>query len=127
MDKAALVNEDLDKGLKALSALDQSGFNISVALWASFSDYEEPRLVLASRMLDQKQPLDAYGAVLDALRGKKLSGHWSPSLLILKMADPFIKDLRRIFGHAADVQGMRLGGQSFGGRYISDAYVYRIR
>lgn len=127
MDKATLVDTELDKGLKALSALDRAGLNIGVALWATFPEYEEPRLVLASRTLDQKQPLDAYGVALDVLREEKLSGHRRPTLLILKMTDPFIRDLRRIFGRAADVEGMRLGGQSFGGRYISDAYVYRIK
>ena len=50
-----------------------------------------------------------------------------PSILILRMKDPFIKDLRRIFGHAKDVTGMRLGGQTIGNRFISDAYVYRIQ
>jgi hypothetical protein len=42
------------------------------------------------------------------------------------MDEPFIRDLRRIFGKAASVEGMRLGGQTIGGRGLDDAYVYRI-
>jgi hypothetical protein len=42
------------------------------------------------------------------------------------MKDPFIKDLRHMFSRAASVEGMRLGGQSFGGNLIHNAYVYRI-
>ncbi|MBZ5724745.1 MAG: hypothetical protein LAP87_07080 [Acidobacteriia bacterium] len=46
--------------------------------------------------------------------------------MILAMADPFIKELRRIFGKAKSVEGMRLGGQLIADRFIDDAYVYRI-
>jgi hypothetical protein len=127
MDKATLVSADIDKGEKVVSALESSGFRVNVALWANFSDYEDPRLVLASRNLDDQGPLNSYRVALDALAKHNMSGHWGSSLLILRMNDPFIKDLRRIFSPAADVKGMRLGGQSFGGRYVLDAYVYRIR
>jgi hypothetical protein len=43
------------------------------------------------------------------------------------MDNPFIRDLRRVFASAADTYGMRLGGQIFGGKYLEDAFVYRIR
>lgn len=127
MDKATLVNADIDKGREVISALDSSGFKVNVALWASFSEYDDPRLVLASRGLDDRGPLNSYRVALDALAKHNLSGYWGSTLLILRMNDPFVKDLRRIFGHTASVEGMRLGGQSFGGRYVSDAYVFRIR
>jgi len=38
-----------------------------------------------------------------------------------------IKALRKMFGKARSVEGMRLGGQSIGGVWVDDAYVYRIR
>jgi hypothetical protein len=50
----------------------------------------------------------------------------TPPVMILAMSDPFIKELRRLFGKSKSVQGMRLGGQLVGGRFIEDAYVYRI-
>lgn len=127
MDKATLVNADIEKGHKAISALESSGFKVNVALWAYFSEYDDPRLVLASRTLDDEGPLDSYRLALDALAKRNLSSGWGSALLILRMNDPFIKDLRKLFSHTSSVDGMRLGGQSFGGRYISDAYVYRIR
>jgi hypothetical protein len=43
------------------------------------------------------------------------------------MDNPFIRDLRRVFASAADTYGMRLGGQTFGGKYLEDSFVYRIR
>lgn len=46
--------------------------------------------------------------------------------MILPMADPFIKELRRLFGKTRSVEGMRLGGQMIADRFVQDAYVYRI-
>lgn len=127
MDKAALVSAEVEKGRKIVSILDHSGYKINVALWAYFTDYEDPRLVLASPILDSNGPLNSYRVTLDALHREKIPSLASPPLLILRMNDPFIKDLRTYFAHTASVEGMRLGGQSFGGRYISDAYIYRVK
>jgi hypothetical protein len=46
--------------------------------------------------------------------------------MIFAMTDPFIKGLRRLFGKAKSAEGMRLGGQMIGDRFIEDGYVYRI-
>jgi hypothetical protein len=46
--------------------------------------------------------------------------------VIFGMKDRFIRELRQVFANAASVEGMRLGGQTFGDRHIEDAYVYRI-
>ena len=50
----------------------------------------------------------------------------TPPVMILPMSDPFIKELRRIFGKAKIVEGMRPGGQMIGDRFVQDAYTYRI-
>ncbi|HEY1339500.1 MAG TPA: hypothetical protein VGF59_18430 [Bryobacteraceae bacterium] len=42
------------------------------------------------------------------------------------MKHPFVRDLRRIFGQSANVEGMRLGGQPIGDRFVEDAVVYRV-
>jgi hypothetical protein len=49
-----------------------------------------------------------------------------PVVMILPMKDPFIKVLRRIFGKTKSVDGMRLGGQMIGDRFVEDGYLYRI-
>jgi hypothetical protein len=49
-----------------------------------------------------------------------------PPVLILPMTDPFVRALRRYFGKAKSVEGMRLGGQTFGNRWVEHAYVYRV-
>lgn len=125
MDQATLVNFDVEAGRKALKALDDAKLKITVALWMISSEYSDGRLVLSSPSLDQTHPLRSYEQVTQALHKHFVS--LRSSILVLPTKDPFIRDLRRIFGKAKDVSGMRLGGQTIGNRYVSDAYVYRIQ
>jgi hypothetical protein len=127
MNKAALVTAEFAVGSKLLEALDNSDLAISVALWVNLPEYEDWRLVLASRRLDTVNPLGAYGLVHDALNQAEFPLEHTPPLLILRMTDPFIKALRQIFGKARSVEGMRLGRQMIGDRFVDDALVQRIR
>ena len=126
MDKTVLVSLDLETGAKIIEALDNAGLKVNVALWATLSEYGDSRLILASRHFDDASPIKSYGKVLDTLREEGISTYQAPPLLVLRMNDPFIKELRKIFGKTKSVVGTRLGGQSFGDRFIEDAYVYRI-
>jgi hypothetical protein len=125
MDQATLVNLDVNAGLKVLDTLDAAKLKAVVALWMLSPDYSDWRLVLASPALDQAHPLKAYEQVAEALHGNAFQ--MRPPILILPTKDPFVRELRRIFGKTEDVTGMRLGGQTIGNRFISDAYVYRIK
>jgi hypothetical protein len=125
MDQATLVNLDINAGLKVIDTLDAEKLRVAVALWMLSPDYSDWRLVLASSTFDQSHPLRAYEQAAEALHGR--FAHMRPPILILPIRDPFIRELRRIFGKASDVTGMRLRGQTIGDRYISDAYVYRIQ
>jgi hypothetical protein len=77
--------------------------------------------------LDAAEPSEAYGLVHDALAAAGITLEQTPALLILRMSDPFIRALRRMFAKAKSVEGMRLGGQLIGDRFVGDALVYRIR
>lgn len=127
MDKAVLVVADFTTGAAILGALDRSSLSISVALWLHLPEYEDWRFVLSSRQLDAARPAEAYGLVHDALSAAGISLEQTPALLILKMSDPFIRALRRTFGKSKSVEGMRLGGQLIGDRFVEDALVYRVR
>jgi hypothetical protein len=127
VDKTALVAADFATGLKLVQALDRSPLSISVALWLYSWEHEDWRFVLASRRLDAAKPAEAYGLVHDALTAAGISLEQTPTPMILKMSDPFIRELRRMFAKAKSVEGMRLGSQLIGGRFVEDALVYRIR
>lgn len=125
MDQATLVNLDVNVGYEILKALDAAQIKVAVALLMVSPDYSDWRLVLSSPSLDQSHPLKAYEKVAETLHER--FAYTLPPILILATKDPFVRELRRIFGKAKDVAGMRLGGQMIGNRFISDAYVYRIQ
>jgi hypothetical protein len=128
LDKAALVTNDFALGQELVRALDTSGLPLTVAMWLHSSDYEDWRFVLASRRLDAAATgSKAYGMVHDALAAAGISVEQTPTLMILEMSDPFIRELRRMFAKTSNVEGMRLGGQMIGDQFVNDAVVYRIR
>jgi hypothetical protein len=125
MDQATLVSPDVTAGAKALAALEAAGIKQIVALFAIFPEYDDWRLVLSSPSLDQTRQLKAYEQVTKALQGRFV--YTLPTIMVLPTKDPFIRELRSLFGKAKDVTGMRLGGQRIGNRFVSNAYVYRIQ
>ncbi|WP_158793476.1 hypothetical protein [Granulicella sp. L60] len=124
MDQTTLVNFDVEAGLKTLAALDEAHIKTIVALWMVSPD-DDGRLVISSPDIEQFQLLKAYQQVAKVLHGR--FPYMTPPILILPTSSPFVRELRRMFGKTKDVSGMRLGGQTIGGRFISDAYVYRIK
>jgi hypothetical protein len=125
MDYATLVDIDVHVGEKALEAFDDAGLKVVVALWGLTSQHDGWRLIIASPLLDQMEILPAYAKASSAMA--KTFRFDTPQLLILKMTHPLIKSLRKTFSGARDVNGMRLGGQTFGQTFLIDAYVYRIQ
>lgn len=125
MDKATLVSLDIEAGSRVVSLLENAGITVKVAVWMTTPEYEEGRLVLASAQLDQTNPLHAYEQVAQVLQGE--FSYSPPAILILKMKDSFVQHLRQLFGKTKSVEGLRLGGQVIGNRFVSDAYVYQIR
>ncbi len=126
MDKTALVGIDVEMGRRILQSLDEAGLDIRVALWTYLAEYEDWRFTVSSRKFDELDIRKAFGLMHEALDVAGISLEETPTLLILRMSDPFIKTLRKIFGKTKSVEGMRLGLQSIGNRFLEDAYVYRI-
>jgi hypothetical protein len=127
VDKATLVNFDIENGEKVIQALDRDGKEPAVALWAKLPEYEDWRLVIASEQISQTGSLYPYGQINNAMEKAGIPISRRPKVFFRSMDKPFIKSLRSIFAKAADTYGMRLGGQVFGDQYLEDAFVYRIR
>jgi hypothetical protein len=127
MAATALVNFDFENVETAIRALDAAGKELCVALWAKLPDYESWRLIIASEKIDQESPLIGYEQIVEALRNANIPMRRRPDILLLPMKSKMIEGLRSAFGAAKDVYGMRLGGQTFGDKYIEEAFVYRIR
>jgi len=125
MDHAVLVDIDVNLGAEILGVLDSAGAKMEVALWATFTEFYSPRLVMAAEWLDTFSGSAKYGKVRELLDGKLPTGT-RPTLLLLNTTDPFVLELREQYGQVKEIRGMRLYGQSFGGRYVEDGYIYRI-
>jgi predicted lipid carrier protein YhbT len=122
MAKTLLVSVDLDSGLAVVQALDAAKIRLNVAMWAKLEEYSDWRLILASRQLDA----EGFLALRSALDAAGITVWKKPDIMLMRMKDPFIRDLRRAFAKEKNVEGMRLGGQMFGDKYVEDGYVYRI-
>ena len=127
MVKTALVATEWELGKKMLAALDDADLSITVAMWLYPQEYEDWRFVLAARTLDAAGAFGGSRLVHNALEAAGIPYALTPPLMILRMNDPFIKALRRIFGKTKSVEGMRLGLQTIGDRYVEDGLVYRIK
>jgi hypothetical protein len=126
MDKTLLVSLDLDTGAEILRILDEAGVKVNVALWAVLGEYGDWRLLLSSPRFAEADLRGSFRLVNRALDAAGFPIERKPSILPLAITDPLVKELRRIFRKARSVEGMRLGGQSIGDRWIEDGYVYRI-
>ena len=126
MYKTALVERDLTQGAEIVRVLDQAGLLVKVALWVNLDEFNDWRFALAARAFDKAGIREGYGLLHDALNAAGIPYESTPSVMIFRMDDPFIRDLRKVFARTRSVEGMRLGGQTIGGRGLDDAYVYRI-
>jgi hypothetical protein len=126
MGKAAMVNIDIDRGAEILDSLDRAKLKVNVAAWMHLAEYDDWRLILSSRELDSLGARGAYGFVNELLDAAGFTPWTTPPIMILRMTDPFIKELRRLLGKSKNTEGMRLASQLFGDRFVEDAYVYRI-
>jgi len=125
MDQAALVNLDIERGSELLEALDRARLKVAVALWVYLPEYEDWRLVVSARRFDSLDPREAYRLLNDSLAAAGFTPAKTPPVMILPMADPFIRKLRQL-AKTKSVEGMRLGGQLIGDRFVEEAYVYRV-
>jgi hypothetical protein len=127
MDQAILVNLEIERGAQLLSILEEAKLKVNVALYAVLEEYGDWRLVLAARAFDALEIRKARRLFHETLAVAGFGPEKTPATLILPMTDPFIKELRKTFAKTKNVEGMRLGGQLIGGRWVEDAYVYLIR
>jgi hypothetical protein len=68
MDKDAMVIEEVESGLRVISALNADGFDVRIALWVKPAEEGDWFLYLASPIVDEKGPATAYRLVFDTMR-----------------------------------------------------------
>jgi hypothetical protein len=126
MAKKALLDADLKLGEKILASLDAEKFPISVATWI-LTEEEGWQLVIGTPLYESGGPSEAYRKLIGALRKHDPESRDFDDVRLMKNREPFIRELRHLFGKTASVKGMRLGGHQIGGLWLEDAVVYRIK
>ncbi len=125
MAHSAMVSIDISLGERMVRLLEDADMKFSVALWLLTEEYSDWRFVVATKSLDALTPLAQLARTQGILR-KSIPAEQLPTLWIMNTHDDFPKRLRKLLGSAKSVEGMRLGGQFIGDRFVEDAYVYRI-
>jgi hypothetical protein len=126
MDKAILVEQDIDGGRKLVQALDSAGFPVVAALWNYLPEDDSWRLLIASPKVNELGPRGAYEAIQDVLR-KSAAGIPLHCIVAVHADDPLVTELRIFAGTdpAPFLGSTYLQATSFGDTYIEKAYVYR--
>jgi len=81
---------------------------------------------ISARQYDSLDLRAAYRSLRESLAPAGFTAWNTPIVMILPMSDPFIKDLRKLYGKYREIEGTRIGNQMIGGRFVEDAFVYRI-
>lgn len=82
MDQIVLVGRRIEDGRMLLLQLHQDGFEVAIAFWLKAPDDAWPHLFIASRVVQQRGPAEAYRALESSL--ERLPGT-SISLAVVKL------------------------------------------
>jgi hypothetical protein len=122
---AQLTTEMLQAGEDLLRELDRHKFPAKTALWLYKEESDVWRLVIATPHLRSMGPLKNYKSVQ-----KVMSKIETPlklrSVALVDTKDRLIKGLSTPVRRRASVSGVRLSHAFIGGRFVEDAYIYRV-
>jgi hypothetical protein len=127
MDQAFLVDMQRNAAARAAAEIQRSSPDVDVIVAAKFAEYSSPRLVLASSAFAGHSLIFDYMKFGELLQKIGEEEDEPPSLLLMSTDDPFVTELRRSVGPVNKAKGLHLSGQSLGGRFVEDAYVYRVQ
>jgi hypothetical protein len=122
---AQLTSEMVQAGEHLLRELDRHKFPAKTALWLYQEEPDEWSLVIATPHLRSVGPLKIAKSVQKVISRSETSIRLS-SLALVDTKDRLIKGLSTSFGKRAAASGVRLSHAFIGGRFIEDAYIYRV-
>jgi hypothetical protein len=124
MDNAALVMPAIESGKQLLEGLDEKQFGVEGAFWFYREESEEWRLYIATRLVRQLGPREAYSRVLNVLKEKHIEGIDLSRISVVDVTDGLVTILRLALGR--DASDISVNGNSVNGVYIRAAHIYRI-
>ncbi|HXU36076.1 MAG TPA: hypothetical protein VN937_06900 [Blastocatellia bacterium] len=144
MVKASLVERDVSQGKRFLQALNDRSelrfgskkislipadrFRIKAAFWWYLPEASEWRLFIATPLVDEEGPLQAFRDINTVL-ASRLDLHSDISLQnisVLSPKDPIIKAINKAMKILPDREGARFTRSTLNGTFVEDAFVYRL-
>lgn len=120
-----LTSEMRAAGENLIHELDRRKFPAKAAFWLYETEGDDWRLMIATPQLRSVGPRKLYKSVQQAI-AKIDTPIRTSSVFLLDTKDPFIKRLSTAIGRGPGVSGMRFSRNSINGRFIEDAYIYRM-
>ncbi len=121
-----LVKEWIEAGKRLTEALDKAKLQVVASLWFYDPDSDGWRLIIASPLVDQEGPLEAYRAiqkVLGALDQKDLS---LSDISVVSPNHDLVKLLRNAIHTGKDISEIRFARNRINDQFIEDSYIYRL-
>jgi hypothetical protein len=119
-----LTEEMIKAGGDLVRLLDSRRFLVRAALWLYSSEKSEWRLVLATPEARIEGPKRIYKRLQSAL-AKEGSSLPLSALTVVDTQDTLIQSLGSVM-RVDGVSGNRFSRNTINGRYIEDAYIYRL-
>ena len=123
MGQEILVVEHIDAGTEFLREFNDDR-SVSVAFWINPAESDNLFLYIASDEIDDSNIRDAYGQVLDRLRGKRTPWLDPFQVKLVNSADPIARDAIEIRDRYPAKMATRYNGPSLGRTSIDGAYIY---
>jgi hypothetical protein len=126
--KDQLTNEMIEAGADLTRKLDELGVPIDAALWFFSPEINEWRLLFASPELDVKGPREVYRKVHAAIEDLGEQSSTIPLSLIslLGPTADLLQLLRAAVHTGPGIHRIRFTRNMINGRFIEDAFVYRV-
>jgi hypothetical protein len=119
-----LVEPYIEAGRELIMNLDASGFGVEAALWLYRPESYEWRLLIASPVVDERGPQEAYRKVQTFVHVNPLLSLRNVS--VVSPTAEIIQALRRVIKTGPGISDIRMTANSINGFFIEDALIYRL-
>jgi hypothetical protein len=123
-----LTDEDIAFGKKLWSELgsQDSIFPVSGMFWLLEGEWH---LVIASQVVDELGPRDAYGRLDNSVRLAPGESAILSKVDLVSPRSPLYQAFRHLWAHTPQerVEGRRLASSQVAGMYVEDVYFYGVR
>ncbi|MDP9194286.1 MAG: hypothetical protein M3P06_21530 [Acidobacteriota bacterium] len=123
--KEALTERMIDAGAELTTSLDRAQWPVVASFWLFEPENNQWQLDLASPRVLEEGPLAAYRQIHEVLRTTS-----SPlpleSIAFVTPGDALVQAFRSVYRTNRDLEGRRAFRGAINGRFIDDAYLYRV-